>query len=123
MDGAVRKKRVVTVGFLAGLLALYVVGIATITLAPAAPTREVLVGYAYPLDCMVVLPALFYLLVIRRHGLSPLFVLPVMWAGAVLASFFAQGSNMTLIAVLGVGALLVEITIAVREMSKAVKSF
>lgn len=123
MDSAVKKKHITTLVFVAGLLALYAVGIATITLAPTAPTREALVGFAYPLDCMVVLPALFYLLVIRRNGLSPLFVLPVMWAGAALTTFFAQGSNMTLIAALGVCALAVEVTIAIRELSKAVKSF
>ena len=72
---------------------------------------------------MIVLPALFYLLVIRRYALSPLFALPIMWAGGALASFFAQGSDTAVLSVLGFGALVVEVAIAAREIARFARAF
>lgn len=123
MEHAVKTKRLATAVFLIGLGLLYLFGIVAIQAAPTAATREALTAFAFPFDCMVVLPTLFYLLVIRRHGFSPLLVLPVMWAGGALASHFAQGSDMTMLAALGIGALIVEAAIAVREIMRFVHVF
>lgn len=123
MGDAVKRRNVATGGFLLGLIALYVFGIVAIHAAPTADVRAMLAGYAFPFDCMVVLPTLFYFLVIRRNGLSPLFVLPVMWAGGALATLFAQGSDTTLIATLAVAGLAVEATIAVREIIRIITEF
>lgn len=118
MELLAKHKSTDTVAALAGLGLLYLAGIALIQTAPDAAAREALAAYAFPIDCMAVLPALFYLLVIRRHALSPLFVLPVMWAGGALASFFAQGSDTAVLAALGCGALAVEAIIAAREIAR-----
>lgn len=118
MEVTASRKTSFTAAAVAGLGLLYLAGVLAIQTAPSATTRTVLAAYAFPIDCMVVLPALFYLLVIRRHALSPAFVLPVMWAGGALASVFAQGSDTTVLAVLGFGALFVEALIAVREIAR-----
>lgn len=115
MSTSLRKSRLTAAFSLFGLALLYALGAAAILAAPTAPARELLVSYAYPIDCMVVLPLLFYLLVIRRNGLSPLLALPVLWAGAALALRFAQGADTTIIAVLGAALVVVELTIAARE--------
>ncbi|BDE95509.1 hypothetical protein [Raoultibacter timonensis] len=123
MKVTVSKKTFFTAAAVAGLALLYLAGILAIQAAPTAPTRAMLAAYAFPIDCMIVLPALFYLLVIRRYALSPLFALPVMWAGGALASFFAQGSDTAVLAVLGFGALVVEVAIAAREIARFARAF
>lgn len=123
MNASAKKNAVVTASSLASLVALYATGIIAVNAAPTPALREMLVGWALPLDCMVILPALFYVLVIRRHRLSPVFVLPVLWAGAALASIFARESDMTLIAALGTLALVVEVLIAAREIMRFAKAF
>lgn len=116
MSALASRKSLVTLATIACLALLYLFGAAAIDNAPTTAVKDVLAGYAYPFDCMVVLPALFYLLVIRRNGLSPLFVLPVMWAGAALAAFFARESDTAAIALFGALAVAAEITIATREI-------
>lgn len=115
MSASLHKNRLTTAFFLFGIALFYALGAAAILAAPTAPSRELLVAYAYPIDCMVVLPLLFYLLVIRRNGLSPLFVFPVLWTGTALALRFAQGSSTVVIAMLGTAVLIVEAIIAARE--------
>lgn len=107
---------------LACLALLYLFGAAAIALAPNATARAALADYAFPLDCMVVLPALFYFAIVKRNGLSPLFVLPIMWAGAALATFFAQNEALPAIAVLACAALAAEAVIAIREITRFAKA-
>ena len=53
-------------------------------------------GFAVPFDLMVFVPAVFYLLVVRRYRLSPLLVLPVIWLGNLAgASLIALAEKCT----------------------------
>ena len=70
---------------LAVVLALYAVDLACATTVPAS-AHAFAVNVAVPFDLMVCVPAAFYLLVVRRRGLTPLAVLPVVWAGYLAAS-------------------------------------
>lgn len=115
MSASIPKKNRLTGTFLVGLGLLYLLGVAAVCTAPSHAAREALAGYAFPIDCMLILPALFYFAVVRRHGLSPLLVLPAMWIGGALAAYFAQGGEMKVVAGLGTCALVVEVAIAVRE--------
>ncbi|WP_139652063.1 hypothetical protein [Raoultibacter phocaeensis] len=116
MNAVTAKKNRLTGLFLLGLGSLYLIGIAAVCATPSHAVHRVLAGYALPIDCMLVLPTLFYLAVVRRNNLSPLLVLPVMWAGGALAAFFARGFDRTVIIGLGACALAVEIAIAIHEI-------
>ena len=63
-------------------LALYGIDLACMATVPATGF-DFASGFAVPFDLMVFVPAVFYLLVVRRYRLSPLLVLPVIWLGAV----------------------------------------
>ena len=76
---------------LAVVLALYAVDLACAATVPAS-AHAFAVNVAVPFDLMVCVPAAFYLLVVRRRGLTPLAVLPVVWAGYLAASQLVAGS-------------------------------
>lgn len=63
-------------------LALYGIDLACMATVPATGF-DFASGFAVPFDLMVFVPAVFYLLVVRRYRLSPLLVLPVIWLGLI----------------------------------------
>ena len=80
-------------------------------------------GFAVPFDLMVFVPAVFYLLVVRRYRLSPLLVLPVIWLGGLVSLQFAAPGKPSLLAPLGLCAVGVELGIAAREVLRLVRRF
>ena len=83
---------------LAVVLALYAVDLACAATVPAS-AHAFAVNVAVPFDLMVCVPAAFYLLVVRRRGLTPLAVLPVVWAGYLAASQLAAPGLLSPLAV------------------------
>ena len=82
-------------------LALYGIDLACMATVPAAGF-DFASGFAVPFDLMVFVPAVFYLLVVRRYRLSPLLVLPVIWLGGLVSLQFAAPGKPSLLAPLGV---------------------
>ena len=68
-------------------LALYGIDLACMATVPATGF-DFASGFAMPFDLMVFVPAVFYLLVVRRYRLSPLLVLPVIWLGGLVSLQF-----------------------------------
>ena len=79
-------------------LALYGIDLACMATVPATGF-DFASGFAVPFDLMVCVPAAFYLLVVRRRGLTPLAVLPVVWAGYLAASQLAAPGLLSPLAV------------------------
>ena len=92
-------------------LALYGIDLACMATVPAAGF-DFASGFAVPFDLMVFVPAVFYLLVVRRYRLSPLLVLPVIWLGGLVSLQFAAPGKPSLLAPLGLCAVGVELGIA-----------
>lgn len=81
-------------------LALYGIDLACMATVPATGF-DFASGFAVPFDLMVFVPAVFYLLVVRRYRLSPLLVLPVIWLGGLVSLQFAAPGKPSLLAPLG----------------------
>ena len=92
-------------------LALYGIDLACMATVPATGF-DFASGFAVPFDLMVFVPAVFYLLVVRRYRLSPLLVLPVIWLGGLVSLQFAAPGKPSLLAPLGLCAVGVELGIA-----------
>lgn len=103
-------------------LALYGIDLACAAAVPAAG-RAFTANMAVPFDLMVCVPALFYVLVVRRGGLSPLLVLPVIWAGSFVSLQFATPGQFSLLLPLSVGAVAVEGCIAVHELRRFARAY
>ena len=92
-------------------LALYGIDLACMATVPATGF-DFASGFAMPFDLRVFVPAVFYLLVVRRYRLSPLLVLPVIWLGGLVSLQFAAPDKPSLLAPLGLCAVGVELGIA-----------
>lgn len=103
-------------------LALYGIDLACMATVPATGF-DFASGFAVPFDLMVFVPAVFYLLVVRRYRLSPLLVLPVIWLGGLVSLQFAAPGKPSLLAPLGLCAVGVELGIAAREVLRLVRRF
>ena len=101
-------------------LALYGIDLACMATVPATGF-DFASGFAVPFDLMVFVPAVFYLLVVRRYRLSPLLVLPVIWLGGLVSLQFAAPGKPSLLAPLGLCAVGVELGIAAREVLRLVR--
>lgn len=104
------------------VLALYGIDLACVTTVPAAAADYVR-AIAVPFDLMVCVPAVFYLLVIRRNNLSSALLLPVIALGGAASFALAPAGQFSLYFPLAVAALALEITIAVRESRKVVRAY
>ena len=122
MDTSLRGRRPCFIVFLLGAALLYCIGI-SITLCAPENVRSYSASVALPFDLMVVIPAMFYFFVIRKQGTTPLLVLPVIWLGGFVVMQVVQPENLQFVLVLTAGALVVEVAIAVREISRLVKAF
>lgn len=80
---------------LAVCLALYGIDLACMAAVPEAG-RAFAAGVAVPFDLMVFVPLAFYLLVVRRNGLSPLIVLPVIGLGGLVSAQLAPVGQFSL---------------------------
>lgn len=107
---------------LAVCLALYGIDLACMAAVPDAG-RAFAAGVAVPFDLMVCVPLAFYLLVVRRNGLSPLFVLPVIGLGGLVSAQFAPAGQFSLHVPLAALAVAVDLTIGIREGRRLARSF
>ena len=82
------------------VLALYVIDLACAATIPAS-AHAFTVNVAVPFDLMVCVPVAFYLLVVRRRGLTPLAVLPVVWIGYFVAVQIAAPGQLSPLAAAG----------------------
>lgn len=103
-------------------LLLYAIDLACIATVPES-ARAFALGFAVPFDLMVCVPAAFYLLVVRRNGLSPAFVLPVTGLGALVSSQFVQPGTFSLHLVLVPLAVAVDLAIGVHEARRLGHAF
>lgn len=103
-------------------LILYGIDLACVATVPTSG-RAYAAGFAAPFDLMVCVPAAFYLLVVRRNKLSPLLVLPVIWLGGFVSLQLAQPGQPSLVALFGAAAVVVEATIAARELRRFVRAY
>lgn len=103
-------------------LALYGIDLACVATVPAAGL-DFARGFAAPFDLMVFVPALFYILVVRRGGLSPLFVLPIIWVGGFVSLQLAVPGQPSLLVPLSLAAVTVEAVIAVHELRRLVRAY
>lgn len=79
------------------VLALYAVDLLIAAVIPAA-AHVYTVDFALPFDLMVFVPAVFYLLVVYRKGITPIVVLPVVWVGYVASLQVATPGETSLVA-------------------------
>lgn len=103
-------------------LLLYGIDLACMATVPAAGLSFAS-NFALPFDLMVCVPAAFYLLVVRRAGLSPLLALPAIWLGGLASARFAVPGQPSILPLLGVAVLAVEAAVAVREIRRFVGGY
>lgn len=108
-------------GLLACLL-LYGIDLACMAAVPAAGLSFAS-NFALPFDLMVCVPAAFYLLVVRRAGLSPLLALPAIWLGGLVSARFVDPGQPSILPLLGAAVLAVEAVVAVRETRRFVGGY
>lgn len=104
------------------LLMLYGIDLACVTTVPAVASDYVR-AIAVPFDLMVCVPAVFYLLVLRRNNLSPALLLPVIALGGAASFALAPAGQFSLYFPLAAAALVVELAIVVRESRKVVRAY
>ena len=111
-----------TILLLLGLCALYVFGVlATFSVDPA--NREFLAGVALPFDLMIFIPGVFYFFIVRRHKLTPLLVVPVIWIGSLVVTQVVQPNDLRFVLALMGITLAIEIAIAVYEARRIARCY
>lgn len=80
-------------------------------------------NFAVPFDLMVCVPLTFYLIVVRRRGMTPIAVLPVIYLGGLVSSFVADPNSPTALPVLFGIAAAVDAVVLTREVPKLAKTF
>lgn len=121
----------------AAVLALYAVDLLVAATIPAS-AHTYTVDFAVPFDLMVFVPAVFYLLVVRRKGITPIVVLPVVWVGYVVSlqvampgetslvaplAAFAETGRFSLLVPLFAAALALDAVVLVHEAVRIVRAF
>ena len=87
------------------------------------PQLRIRANFAVPFDLMVCVPLVFYLLFVRKRGITPIAVLPVIYAGGAVSAFVAvPGAPSALPVLLGV-AFAVDIAVLVLEVPRLVRAF
>ena len=104
------------------VLALYAVDLVCVLAAPEA-ADGLMRAFAVPFDLMVCAPAAFYLIVLRRFGLSPALVLPVVALGGAASAALAPVGRPSLHLPLAAAALALEAAIVVREGRKVARAY
>lgn len=105
------------------VVSLYaVVALCLATLPHGAPINSVR-ALAVPFDLMVSVPALAYFLVLRRHKISPLFVLPLVWAGGAISTLIAPAEERAFLSVLLALAVVLDAAVIVCEGRRALQAY
>ena len=82
-----------------------------------------LASVAVPFDLLVVVPALFYLLVIKKYKLSLLFLLPVIALGSFFVFQVAKPDNLVVVLTIAAFVVAAEIVVAVRGFMRLQRAF
>lgn len=101
---------------------LYAIDLTCASAIPAVGNAYV-TNAALPFDLIVFIPAVFYLTIVRRRRLSPLLVLPVIWAGMIASMKLAQANLPSLHLMLVPAVIGVEIAILFRESRRFMRVF
>lgn len=103
-------------------LAMYIFDLSVLQLVPTVEPFST-ANFALPFDLMVCVPLVFYLLVVRPRGISPIAVLPVIYLGGLISSFIAVADAPSLLPVLFGVAFAVDILVLTREVPRLAKAF
>lgn len=103
-------------------LALYTIDAVCLAFVPNEG-RALAANIAVPFDLIVCVPAAFYFLVIKPRKLSPVAVIPVIYAGFVASTLVMQPESFSLLAVLLPMMLAVEAAILARELTRFARVF
>ena len=82
-----------------------------------------LASFAIPFDLMVVVPAAFYLLVIRKNKLSPFLLLPIIALGSFFVFQIAKPDNLMVVFAIAALVITTELFIALRILAKLMRVF
>lgn len=115
---ATRTRRLLLGSFVAIAAVLYLYGVLSVAHIPAALDAVVL-----PLDFMVGIPLMFYLMVVRPRKWTPLCVIPVIWVGYGLSVLALGAADAEILPVLLPVLLVVEAAIAVREIMHIARAY
>ena len=98
-------------------IALYAVDVACVFRIDAR-SAFLAANVALPLDLMVLVPLVFWLLYIRPRGKSPIFVLPVIYLGSLASSAMAVEDSFTIVPCLLVAAFAVDAVVLCFEVPR-----
>lgn len=115
---ALSRRSWLSFAFLAAVLALYIYGVVSASQIPAE-----VVAVALPLDFMVGIPLMLYLIVLRPKKMTPLAVLPVIWLGYGLSALALGSPAAGVLPVLLAALFPVEVAIAAREILHLARLF
>lgn len=128
-------RRILLVG--AAVLALYAIDLLVAVTIPVS-AHAYTVDVAVPFDLVVFVPAVFYLLVVRRKGITPIAVLPVVWVGYIVSlqvanlgetslvaplMAFAETGRFSLLVPLFAAALALDVAVLAHEVVRIVGAF
>lgn len=101
---------------------MYAFDLSTVRFVPPIASSYT-VNFAVPFDLMVCVPLVFYFLVVRRRGMTPLAVLPVIYLGGLVSSFVVVPGSPTALPVLFGIAIIVDGLVLAHEVPRVVKAF
>lgn len=106
----------------AACLAVYAIDFACLVTIPPEG-HAFAANVALPFDLMVCAPVAFYFLLIRPRNLTPLLVLPVIYAGGIVSAPFAVPGSFTLHPFLLASAAVVDAAVVVHEVPRLGRLF
>lgn len=80
-------------------------------------------NFAIPFDLMICVPFVFYVIFLRRRGITPIAVIPVIYLGGAVSTIVATPNTPSLLPILFAAALFVDVIILVREIPKLARTF
>lgn len=108
---------------LLAVAALYGIDMAcTLGTSPAA-AHTFATNMAMPFDLIVFVPLLFYFLVVRKLGLTPILVLPAIALGVAVSSQFVNPNEPSLLVPLAIAAPAVDLAVGLREGRRLVRAY
>lgn len=120
--GRPSRKAVPVAAVLGAIALMYAIDVATIRFAPGSAAAYT-ANFAVPFDLMVCVPLVFYLLFVRRRGITPIAVLPVIYAGGAASALVAVPGAPSALPVLFGVAFAVDIAVLVREVPRFARAF
>ncbi|MCL2806781.1 MAG: hypothetical protein FWD27_01245 [Coriobacteriia bacterium] len=122
MYQSVKKSRVPLILFLVLAVDAYIVS-AVILFSIPESYRALVASIAIPLDLMIVVPAFFYFLVIKRYKLAPALLLPVIALGGLFVFQVVRPENYLAFLAIAAIAFTIELVIIVHEVRRIGKVY